>query len=424
MLLAKMAARNLFRHPKRTLITGIAIALGVAAFILFDSMLLGWFNETERGYIHYEVASGRIVRDSWWQDREKLPLSESIVDTETVTSILEDLDIPYAPRTEFAADLVFYENPYPSSGVYPTRVVAVDPALDAEIFDLAEAMDNPESSGDFLTDETDGIVVGSVLAHDLHMEVGYPVRLQFTGMGGYEELVNSQVIGIVKTDSPIHNTTGVYMSLEAADFYLQTEGAVTGFAFQLPGGLAGTRLMEELSARLPDAYRILGYEEIAEEFVAMQETESSGANAIIFIVFLIAAVGVSNTMMMAVFERRREVGMLRAQGVRDRRIYVLFFLEGAGIGLVGATFGVGLGALLNIPLVNTGLNIASFFPSGLEGGIVDMGAIAMSTYMKGVWHAETFVLSVCIAVLVSAAVSWFPTRRLLKKDIPTNLRQD
>lgn len=424
MLPAKMALRNLFRHPKRTFITGIAIALGVAGSILFDSLLLGWFNDTERGYRDYEVASGRIVRDSWWEDREELPLSESIVDTESVTAILKDLDIPYAPRTEFFADLVFYENPYPSSGVYPTRVVAVDPELDAEIFDLADSIDNPESRGEFVTDDTDGIVVGSALAHDLHMEVGHPIRLQFTGMRGYEELVNSEVIGIVKTRSPIHNTTGVYMSLDAADYYLQTEGAVTGYAFELPGGRAGNRLIDELSARLPDEYRILGYEEIAEEFVVMQEAESGGANAIIFIVFLIAAVGVSNTMMMAVFERRREVGMLRAQGVRDGSIVVLFLLEGAGIGFVGGVFGVVVGALLNIPLVNTGLNMAAFFPGGLESDVLDMGAVAMSTYMKGVWHAETFVISVLIAVLVSAAVSLFPTRRLLKKDIPTNLRQD
>lgn len=421
MLLPRMALRNLFRHPKRTVITSIAIALGVAAFILFDSLLDGWFTETERGYRDYEVASGRIVRESWWQEREKLPLSESIVETETITGILEELDIPYAPRTEFKADLVFYEDPYPSSGVYPTRIVAVDPERDARIFELANSIENPQSRGSFLTDDTDGIVVGSALAGDLHMEVGYPIRLQFTGRNGYEELVNSEVIGIVKTASPIHNTTGVYMSLDAADFYLQTDGAVTGYAFQLPGGRRGRALMNELAERLPEEYRILGYEEIAEDFVAMQEAESGGANAIIFIVFLIAAVGVSNTMMMAVFERRREIGMIRAQGVRDRSIFALFFLEGAGIGLIGAGVGALLGGLVNIPLVNTGLHYGRFMPT--EGDVVDMGAIALSTYMKGVWNVETFVLAVGIAVLVSAVVTVFPTRRLLKKDIPTNLRQ-
>lgn len=420
MMLVKMAFKNLFRHPRRTVITGIAIAVGVAGFILMDSLLLGWFSETERGYVEYEVASGRIVRDSWWEEREEFPLDELIEETSTVTSILEDLGITYTPRVEFLADLIFYEDPYPSSGTYPTRIVAVDPEQDAEIFALADSISNPESRGEFLTDETDGIVVGAALAGDLHMEVGYPVRIQFTGAQGYQELVSSQVIGIVKTDSPIHNVAGVYMSLDAAEFYLQTEGAVTGYAFELPGGSRGRELRDELRSRLPEEYRVLGFDEIAEDFVAMQQAESGGASIILFFVFLIAAVGVSNTMMMAVFERRREIGMLRAQGVTDRSIFVLFFLEGAGIGLVGAFLGLGFGALGNIPLVNTGINYGALL--NIQGDTIDLGAIALPSALRGTWHLQAFVLSAVVAIVVSSLITFFPTRRLLKQDIPANLR--
>jgi ABC-type lipoprotein release transport system permease subunit len=423
MFLPKLALRNLFRHPNRTIITGIAIAVGVAGFILFDSLLEGWFSETERGYMDYEVASGRIVRESWWQEREQLPLSESITETERVTSILEELDIPYTPRTEFMAELVFYEDPYPASGVYPSKVVAIDPDRDAEIFELAHAMENPASEGNFISEDSNDVVVGSALAHDLHMEVGYPVRLQVTGMEGSREIVAGKVAGLVKTDSPIHNTTGVYMSLQAAEEYLRTDGAVTGYAFELPGGRAGRRARAELRERLPEEYRILGYEELAEDFVAMQQAESGGANIMIFLVFVIAAVGVSNTMMMSVFERRREIGMLRAQGLRDRAIHGLFFLEGAGIGLVGAALGVAVGALVNIPLVNVGLNYGLFFP-GESGDVIDMGAVALPSYLTGMWRPQVFLAATLLAVAVSSLVTWFPTRRLLRQDIPTNLRID
>ncbi|MFP4551276.1 MAG: ABC transporter permease [Spirochaetales bacterium] len=422
MLLPNLAIRNLFRHPRRTIITSIAIAFGVATYILMDSLLLGWFSETERGYVDYEVASGRIVRESWWQEREEFPLSELITNTEEVTSILEELGISYAPRLEFMGELIFYEDPYPSSGTYPTRIVAIDPERDAEIFALVESVDNPESRGQFVTDSSDGIVVGAALANDLHMQVGYPIRLQFTGVQGYEELVGSDVIGIVKTGSAIHNVNGVYMSLESADFYLQADGAVTAYAFELPGGRRGEQLREELRERLPAEYRVLGFDEIAEDFVAMQEAESGGASIILFIVFLIAAVGVSNTMMMAVFERRREIGMMRAQGVTDRSIFVLFFLEGAGIGLVGALVGIALGALGNIPLVNTGINYVALL--NLQGDTVDFGAIALPSYMRGTWNLRSFAFSAIMAMAVSSLVTFFPTRRLLRQDIPTNLRSD
>ncbi len=130
MLVIKMAVRNLFRYKRRTIITSLAIAIGLLFYISIDSLLLGWYGSTEEQYIDYEVASGRIVKKSWWEDKDRLLLSQSIENTGEITSLLDNLGIDYTPRTEFKADLIFYKDPFPEDGVYPARVVAIDPGQD------------------------------------------------------------------------------------------------------------------------------------------------------------------------------------------------------------------------------------------------------------------------------------------------------
>lgn len=422
MLVLKIAFKNLFRYKRRTFITGLAIAVGLAFYIFIDSLLTGWYSGAEHGYINYEVASGRIVKQAWWDEKERMPLSESIENTEALTSLMQELDVAYAPRTEFAADLVFYEDPYPQDGVYPTKVTAIDPQLDAEVFDLASAIEREHSRGEFLSEGQDGVVVGYSLAEKLGMKVGYPIRLQFTGKMGYEEILDTRIIGIVETESNMVDMFGVFISMDTAEYYLQMDGAVTGYSVKVPQGRKGRAVLSELEQKLPDEYRLLGYEEIAADFVAMQQMENSFVYFGIFIVFLIAAVGVSNTMMMAIFERRREIGMMRAQGLKDREIQLMFFFEAGGIGLLGTAAGLLLGALVNWPLVEIGFDYGALLQT--YGGVLEFGGFVIDAVLKGVWSFKSFASGALIAILISSFVSFFPTHRMLKKSIPDNLRME
>jgi putative ABC transport system permease protein len=422
MLILKMAAKNLLRHKRRTVITGAAIAVGLIFYIFIDSLLMGWYGGTEKQYIDYEVASGRIVKKSWWEEKDQLPLPLSIENTAEITSLLDELEIIYTPRTEFFGDLIFYKDPFPEDGVYPVKIVAVDPGTDGEVFELSDAMSHEHSQGEFLQEGNDGIIVGNALAGKLNIEVGYPVRLQFTGRAGSQEIMDTRVIGIIKTGAHLVNINGVFLALDAADYYLEMGGAVSGYSIKVPGGKQGESLLAELKEKLPEEYRLLGYEEIAADFMAMMEMEDSFASLFIFLIFIIAAVGVSNTMMMAIFDRRREIGMMRAQGIQDWKLQIMFFLEAGGLGLIGTVVGLGLGALLNIYLVNVGLNYGALLKT--EGDFVDFGGLVIDSYMKGVWSPKSFLTGGICAILISSLVAYFPTHRILKKDIPDNLRMD
>jgi ABC-type lipoprotein release transport system permease subunit len=100
---------------------------------------------------------------------------------------------------------------------------------------------------------------------------------------GYEEILDTRIIGIVKSGSNMVNVFGVFISMDTAEYYLQMDGSVTAYAIEVSAGKRGDAQLEELRRRLPEEYRLLGYDEIAADFVAMQEMENSFVYVGIFI---------------------------------------------------------------------------------------------------------------------------------------------
>src|SRR6056297_471508 len=82
--LINLAFKNLFRHKRRTIITSIAIAVGLALFILIDSMLVGIEEDSTRNLVLYETSSARIMDRDFWDDHENLPLKHSFGSPEEI----------------------------------------------------------------------------------------------------------------------------------------------------------------------------------------------------------------------------------------------------------------------------------------------------------------------------------------------------
>ena len=120
-------------------------------------------------------------------------------------------------------------------------------------------------------------------------------------------------------------------------------------------------------------------------------------------------------MLMAVFERVREIGMMRALGMKDGDIRLAFLFESAGIGLIGSVMGIALGILLNIWLVNWGINFGWLLRD------FDFG-YRMSTMLRGAWDFATIFVAFAAGIVLSMIVAFIPAHRALKMTIPDCLR--
>ncbi len=409
-----LAWKNLFRHKQRTLITASAIAVGLAIFIFIDSWLLGAQRESERNLIWYETSSARILNRRYWGEKDQLPLKYVIEKPEAVTARLHELNVPAAPRIVFGGELTVRENPFEQDGSLPVKIIAIDPERDDRVFRFDETI----KKGRSLQSGEEGILMGAWMAEDLGAEIGYPLTILTTTRDGYFQTIDVDIVGIIDCPNPTINRSSIFLPLDTADRYLDMHGAVTEIDLKFPeradADLLASSIEEKLGPDFP-GLEILSWKTLAGDFVALAGMKQSATRMILFLVFVIAAVGVSNTMLMAIYERFRELGMMRALGMNNSKIRLAFLLESGGIGLIGSVLGILLGVILCFWIVNRGIDLTSMSRN------MDIG-YRITGISRGAWHFKALVYAFFLGIILSAAVAFFPTRRALKMSITDCLR--
>ncbi len=408
-----LAWKNLSRHKKRTIITALAIAMGLAIFIFIDSWLLGAQRESERNLIWYETSSARLLNRQYWEEKDQLPLKYVIENPDALTARLHELKIPAAPRIVFGGELIVREEPFEQDGSLQVKIVAIDPEKDNRVFRLNETIKEgrPLKSGE------EGILMGAWMAEDLGAEIGYPLTILTTTRDGYVQTIDVEIVGIINCPNPIINRSSIFLALDTADTYLEMHGAVTEVNLKFPERADADLLASNIEQKLGDfpGLEILSWETLAGDFVALAGMKQSATRMILFLVFVIAAVGISNTMLMAIYERFRELGMMRALGMKDSHIRFAFLFESAGIGLIGSVLGILFGAILCFWIVNQGIDLTSMSRN------MDIG-YRIAGISRGAWHFEALVYAFFFGIILSIAVAFFPTRRALKMTITDCLR--
>ncbi len=410
----ELALKNLARYKRRTIITAIAIAVGLMMYIIVDSMLIGAEYESMRNLRWYETSSARILDSGYWENRMQLPLDKNIAQPYRIIEALRGEGIIATPRTTFSADMILSSEDFGEEGNLPVLITAIDTETDNDVFRFTDTL----IEGRFLQPGEDAVVLGSWFAEDLGAKVGYWVTLVTRGNGGFYEAMDLQVVGIVNCPNPNVNRTLVMMPIDTAGDYLAMEGAATEINILLPDSKDANGYLGKIQSiidRSDDNLVVYSWEALAKDYLAIAEAKRGGTGMILFLVFIIAAVGISNTMLMAIYERIRELGMMRALGMTDSAIHMAFIIEAGGIGLIGSIFGVIFGAFGNFFLVNYGINF------GMIMRDMDMG-YRIQSVLKGAWNPSAILIAFLSGIILSMLVAWIPTRRALKMDIPACLR--
>lgn len=408
------ALRNLGRHRRRTLITASALAVGLAVFLLMDSMLQGADGESERNLVWYEFGGARIATPEAAAEPDKLSLKYPLAKPARVVEGVKSQGYEAAPRLAFEAELVASGGESSVSRV--VKALGVDPDLDPRVFPRKEI----ELEGRWFQEGEASVVLGHWLAEDLDVGVGQSITLTTRTREGSFQVLDLEVVGLVSAPDPSMNRRGVYLPLDQVQTQLGMEDLVTEVAVGIPPGADSIRLSAELEAQLNSAgmsVKVLPWQSLAQDFLALTAQKQKGSSMILFLVFVIAAVGVGNTMLLAFYERKTEIGMLRALGMDDRQLFRIFLTEAAGIGVVGSLLGLAFGALLVSFLVYVG------FDFGWMVRQMDIG-YRISGVFYGVWSPKTFVGAGFLGVIVAVLCAVGPTRRALRLPITESLRAE
>ncbi len=404
-----LAFKNLTRYRRRTLITSSAIAFGLMLFLLFDSVIIGVQHDSERNLKAYETGSLRIHQEGYWENRLLSPLDLSIPDPDGLIASLKENGYTAAKRINFIADMILSSSDFGEEGNVSVKVNAVDFERDFKVFGFGDTL----IEGRFPREGADEAVIGSWFAEDIGAETGYIISLVTRGNGGFYEVIDLEIVGILNCPNPNVNRTLLMVPFETADYYLEMDGAASEINITL-NSFADVEREAIRIREIAQGFRVLTWKELAADYFAFAQADEGAADIMLFLVFIITAVGISNTMLMAVQERQRELGMMRALGMSDVSISIAFLVEAGGIGLVGSIAGMALGAFFNVFLVKYGIDF-SFFMRDMNMGY------RVSGVMKGVWSLTSFTVTLLTGVFLPMLIAYLPTRRGLKSDIPTCL---
>ena len=356
----KLAARNLLRYRRRTLLTALLITLGVMALLLFVAAA-GSFKQTMVGSITDSMLGHlQVHRKGYTQSIDNLPLNLSLQPKaveKIETALKADPDVAaYSLRVKLGA---MFSNFTENTSI---RLNGVDPvAEDAAVPALRQRINEGDKTGALV--EPGKVLIPTLLARGMKVKVGDSIVLVVTNASGSVNGKTFTVGGVLEGVTGPGGRDGYIHINDARELLRMEKAEVMEVAVRLKSIDSLKAVQQRLSVKLDEIQNKEG--KPATELHLWSDL-TPFANIVRMIdlmtffirIMLVAIVLVSvmNVMLMAVYERIREIGTLAAIGTQPGKLMAIFLSEGLLLGLAGAVVGIGLSyavvAYLNInPLV-------------------------------------------------------------------------
>lgn len=389
----KLAWRNIIRAKRRSILTFSVLAFGVMMYILMECLLQSFQGISKRNLIEFETGDFK-VRSVQYDEERPYIISNFIADYSGIEEELGGLDFVtgYTERINFLGEL----DAEFSSDIVPVLVTGVQLESDPEVFTLTNFIEKGEI-------REGGLVIGKDLAEDMDVMVYDYANITFRNAHGTYDSYEFEVSGIIHSADPMVNNSVVFITLGDAQMMLDVT-SVTEIAVK-------TKDYEKIEDFLPEAesalsgYSLYSWKDLGADMLAFMQADAAGGYIFILMIIVIAIGGTINTMMLSVYEKQREIGMLKALGMTARDVKRLFLIEGFQIGMMGSFVGLILGALVNLYFVLHGWDITKMF-----GGVDNIGYRLMGT-IHSEWDISAFLIGFLGSVLATTLAAYFPARR-------------
>lgn len=405
--LVRLAFKNLWRQRRRTILTMLAISVGIICLIMADSLFVGFDNIGTTNLRDLETGDIQIHRAGYFEKRDELPIDLSI-DSAAIIEALKQVDgvASATPRLVFAGRL---NN---GNDEIPVMAVGIDPATDSQVFTLSE-----HTEGKLPAKGAYEAAIGADLARIMDLGIGDYFTLVTRTKDEAFQALDFTVTGLIRSPHPQVNQNSVFIPYDVAASGLAMDGQATEIALRAKDGQKVEAVAKEIKNALAGApIEVLTWREVAADFLAISATKKSFLSMLLFFIVLIAAVGVVNTILLGAMERKREIGMMKALGMTEKEIVQAFVWEAGAIGVLASVFGC-LVAILGVTYL-----VVIGFDFGRIVGDIDIG-YPIAGRVHGGWHLSMIATAFVFGVVVSVVASYFPARRAAQNDPIQSLRQ-
>jgi ABC-type lipoprotein release transport system permease subunit len=399
-LYLRLAWRNIWRHRRRTVIIVLAMGLALAMMLMYDGLVDGFNNAIYGNAIRVLGGNIQVHAGGYREKVDSNPLIPLPDDQAVLQAAQAHPDVISAARRIQTGGLMSNRE-----GAFVISIIGIEPEVEAPVSLINENI----SAGRWLAaGDQDSVLIGRGLADVMNVQVGD--RLTMVGSDAHKQ--NRQrtmtVIGIYDIGMPSLEKQTVYISLAEAQALFDLHGQSTEVQITLKDVGQEARVVAALEPALP-GYEVESWDKNYPEIATALTSKNFVMDIFSVIIQVIAGIGVLNLLLMAVFERTREIGLLGAMGLKPRQIATLFILEGTMIGVVGVIAGALIGILFNLGFGRVGMDYSSF------AGTADFMALINGRVYPSLGLGKLLGRGLVVLIITTLA-AWIPAREASRRE--------
>ncbi|MFH1387201.1 MAG: FtsX-like permease family protein [bacterium] len=404
----KIALRNIFRNKRRSILTGLSIAVAVMIAVYLWSLISGIMDDLFDNMIRLNYGHVRILNSDYVRRERLLPLEANIKNysaVEKVASANPNVTLTVG-RIKFG---VLLENKGKNKPVFGTGVV---PALESQTSHL----DQKIVEGRTIKLGQEEMNIGLNLARDLGLKLGDTLTVVTQTAYGSLSAMNLKIVGIFSYGVQSVDSSTFFLPLDKAQQLLDLNDTVTEIFVFVKDKNNASAIAKEIQSRLPGQYTTKAWQdqEILYFYMVIARNVYAG---LYFLVLFLASFTILNTMFMSVLERTHEIGMMKALGMKDRQVMGVVLLEALMIGTLASFIGALWGAGVAYYLAVVGIDFTSTFEQ--------MGALnfPISYVYRALFSWGTIFFGFGMGILFSFAAAIPPALRAAQMEPTEALRE-
>lgn len=472
--LAALAWRNVWRNRRRTTLNVIALSVGMGIFVLALGWIGGYHSYIYQTLRDFQTGEVQVMHREWYGERTRLPVDLLVENYEAVRERVAG--VPGVRGEAVTGRVLFSLRVSTGNRSWRMMATAIDPRYEPQVGVLgehvtagrrpAELAGEPGSgamggtAGERGTGEESSAGAGERTAGERGLWIGAPVAekagispgdtlfLRAVNRHGVENLFDVPVAGTFEYGYPTLDDQMVYLDLATADELLDLDGAVTHVVVRLAPGTGVDTGVERIAAELGGAavgaaggdpsgddagsrrgalasdstqgspaanLQVRPWQDFARAAVTAVEQDTNSFALMMAIMYLLIVLGIINSMSMSVHERTREIGTLRAIGMRGRSLLAMFALESVWQAVIAAVVALIVTTPVAIWLANTGVDLVSSMPENVP---IPFGERFRADFAVG--HYLFTVASGVVTALLGAII---PARRAARITVAEAMRR-
>ena len=401
----KLGLKNLTRQKRRNFITILVIAFAFFSYLLTDSLMNGMEEMSFDNIKNYDTGSIQVAHPAYWEDKDKLPLENLIYLNRDVEENIKNIDgvLGVSPELRFKANL--------NNGIDEVAVLGL--GISIEQYNQVFATQNHVVEGSMFAPGGSKAVIGVKLAELMDLKVDDYITLLVRTKENTFNTIDLEIAGLLYTPNPLTNNGIVFVPLGIARQALNVENGISMMVVKIkrekeinPTIGKINRIFQEKNMNI-NAY---SWKESAKTVIAMSTAGDAETAVMLTIILTIGMIGIINNVILSALERTREIGMMKALGMREWEIVSVFMVEATGIGIFGGLVGCLLGAAGVGYIVKYGYDLSYI------GGDMSAYGVPIMDKIYGVWNFSSFVFVFFFGIIVALLSSIGPAYWAAHKD--------